>query len=920
MGSRGPTNTLITQLQFQRNLLSLASTASAGVGHVGRQAIAIVRSIAFQVAHIGGNVFVKTFSGKTLEPCRDAKELHDKVIESWVNTAGSVQVILKARGDNPDVKTVEVIREDGKNKLVLYCPPEEPKTESKPTKRGGGDPDEELTRSTLDTLYKFLDNLPSPTTFAAKPKIERDVIIDTFREHLRQIEQRHKRAIETDNKELASHLGVIEAFGKSLISGLSKEKINTKHLDVAMKLVTKTLDGLRSNFDISLPGPPSILGDFDDYVSKVSKALADAEMRTDEKTRVARPKPAAAPPAAPVPSGLPLVKGSVPVAAVDRPREATMKPAPPVVGSIPPPPSRPSLGTALASSPSTKSVPVAASVADMLGRPAPPASTATSKTLTATVSKTLGRPAPDSSISSTSSPSITYEADKFSQIYTGSPSDESDLEASFRSTLDISIDQGKHLIIFGYGYSGSGKTYTLKKLCDIISSGLGYQATLTDVYDIRAKYDGKAPPPGTPHAKIIASLGIAERLVFMKDGELVNPTAPLIQRLQNAAPTEREKFIKENWQLFIFNSNPETETILINSIRDSARKAFPDVELPSSEQVRSSIDKTLSTIYCVRRLLGFIKPTSNNLVSSRSHHFYTLRVKKEGLYNECKVTFVDMGGREEPFEIFEKARGVSTTTDGAKGSYNLDTLFTTPQGPDIALYKDIYQLLPLSKGETLADAMPYPIKYGTRELQCGGKNQCVNLLRATTNEGIMINETINELQYFIRYNVFGDSRFDTFNKETLTDMEKFINALKETPQMFKKSDPKTGAMYKALAEITELDKHKDSTDKKHRNFMFLMVCCVRPGSKYCDAARRTITFGASISNKELNNLPPDSARLVKEVIEICNQLIVPPPPSPADRSTPPLELEPSDWSIDSHGELPLPPVKGGGRSAKRRRG
>ena len=190
----------------------------------------------------------------------------------------------------------------------------------------------------------------------------------------------------------------------------------------------------------------------------------------------------------------------------------------------------------------------------------------------------------------------------FSDVY-----DTSDNQIKFQGikTLIDDVPSGKVVVIFGYGYSGSGKTYTLFGNDDI---------------------------PG------IAQLAIEKyaqdhtlRVHFKNIRELYNCT---YQAADGAKAGVSEFYYKDMTQT-------DDATFL--------SRAF--ISDHSTSLTRETFNDTLKKVETARRIKGHIFPTHNNPQSSRGHLFVELKVQKDQ-DPPGYLIFCDMGGREDPNEMW----------------------------------------------------------------------------------------------------------------------------------------------------------------------------------------------------------------------------------------------------------------------------
>ena len=192
----------------------------------------------------------------------------------------------------------------------------------------------------------------------------------------------------------------------------------------------------------------------------------------------------------------------------------------------------------------------------------------------------------------------------FSEVY-NTP----DNEVKFKGIEPLidDVPNGKVVVIFGYGYSGSGKTYTLF---------------------------GNDDTPG------IAQLAIekyarnpALRVHFRKIRELYNCT---YQAADGTKPGVKSEF-------YYRDPTPTDDATFLSDEFISDHRA---------SLTRQTFNDTLKKVETARRIKGHIFPTHNNPQSSRGHLFVELKVQKTDGSPAGHLIFCDMGGREDPNEMW----------------------------------------------------------------------------------------------------------------------------------------------------------------------------------------------------------------------------------------------------------------------------
>jgi hypothetical protein len=258
------------------------------------------------------------------------------------------------------------------------------------------------------------------------------------------------------------------------------------------------------------------------------------------------------------------------------------------------------------------------------------------------------------------------------------------------------LKSGYSIVIFGYGLSGSGKTYTLlgnNNVPGILDYGLAnigveYEninviSIFEQYYDINefktvseSKKEKKIKDPKMM-TKIITHVGdIDERMIKyytglreelkQKNNEYNNREIELNNKDDNDKKKKLDdiKALREENNIHIKNYS-EIIPILELSQKEKEKETNYAINISYTD-----LSKKLTEINQIRTNNNRIKETVNNPESSRSHLFIIIEVK---FHNNIKgyVTIIDMGGRENPFEIVKSYFRKST-----KG-YTLPILFKT---------------------------------------------------------------------------------------------------------------------------------------------------------------------------------------------------------------------------------------------------
>ena len=255
------------------------------------------------------------------------------------------------------------------------------------------------------------------------------------------------------------------------------------------------------------------------------------------------------------------------------------------------------------------------------------------------------------------------------------------------------LKSGYSNFVFGYGYSGSGKTYTLfGKVGDTLGVlQLGLADLMSDpTINIKYKY-------------LFEIYG----RIFPTTTTTTYDSNIFVYHDKNRDMEKYEPFTKSSHELF----NYEYDNML--GIRD---------DVP----VMSTINQVISELTRIRVNNGHIKATVNNPESSRGHLFLTFEVIKTHPTTRTQtssyITVVDMAGIENPQMIADMY-----FTEGTSNSQIISSLGEKTLQSKLKLKLRPKVMDPTTK--KLVDLPPL--------------STIINIL----SEGLFINETINHLKY-----------------------------------------------------------------------------------------------------------------------------------------------------------------------------
>lgn len=378
---------------------------------------------------------------------------------------------------------------------------------------------------------------------------------------------------------------------------------------------------------------------------------------------------------------------------------------------------------------------------------------------------------------------------KAAAIFEKNESTDKIYDTHFKSLFETAKN-GKNICIFGYGYSGSGKTYTLL--------GNGTQKGILNLM-----FDD-----------------------FTKSGDF----NIVLQRV---------------YELY---GSPSISRGFVDMQRIN-HKITKDIT--SSDDLRNF----LINIEKIRKDARRIKETILNPESSRSHLVLQFAVYKKGEMpkkNHGMITFLDLGGRENPVEIYESLNQTMTFPTFAsqimKQRKNL-VLTNAPKWNDIL---DESKILNAEETEKVKKMDDVNRKYFVDELK---RNYLVDIIL----EGFFINDSLNKLQTFLSLRHIQAGNQGKVKVQQTTDYTSLVNY----------------NVNKVFVTDSSLDSVLSAIDNDN-NTKFVMICCVRHDSSE-DARERmnqTIMYGNSISSTDFMHYNSHSGSKLNEDMKKLQEIIV----------------------------------------------
>jgi hypothetical protein len=392
----------------------------------------------------------------------------------------------------------------------------------------------------------------------------------------------------------------------------------------------------------------------------------------------------------------------------------------------------------------------------------------------------------------------------------GPEKNNTDLFNNLKETFD-QIEMGYHIACFGYGYSGSGKTYTLLNNTDN-DLGVIIQAI---VHFIRK---GKEFTPTINQVKEL----------YSKDFNIVKKG-------------ETNKYGLKDTNVIDY-MDPSDSTVDISFNVPKEIQQFNDK--PTKENFLNVLD----IINKKRKKDGRIKATVNNPESSRGHLFITLKI------GPGYLTVCDMGGRENPDEIWKnstinigkgQALPVGSST-GIKESITAVSLKTALSG-EKKFKENVKEIVNNKISEIYkVDKKNIQINQKTKKIFDETVEKVQNVLD-TCKEGYYINETLNFMRRYFQQRRGGNVKLIT--GIYINNNENYIPdnfALSPTNKDWAKCIGMEGM-------LDSIDKLKSSDPLKNKPTKFLMFACVRQETtpKFYEASVKTLEFAMQLTSTAL---------------------------------------------------------------------
>jgi hypothetical protein len=380
-----------------------------------------------------------------------------------------------------------------------------------------------------------------------------------------------------------------------------------------------------------------------------------------------------------------------------------------------------------------------------------------------------------------------------------------DLFDMIKENFDWKQIRGKTTILFSYGISGSGKTYTMfnEKESD---KGL--------IYHIYEKFNYKDIDSKDIGSKYTISI----KEIF--EHKMVDDTSD---------DTKNNDFIKiEGAKVEFEPTNLKGETI--------------DIEVNKKQ----NIDNIISSITKIRIKNGTIKHTPNNDKSSRSHLFIVLEIEKIGKEKDAGKGYIvlcDSAGKELPIEIAKSYYSKNATDSQIfQGENNIKH----PAYANIIISKLPIELV--RECETVNCKEYINSKIKDKDLKIGEieKKNFDNIkkinkyIQDIVKEGFFINESLNHMITYLDKNIkrkdickknkfYKDSSKCSVDEYNLRDDEKDVVYTFQEPM----DSPDNIGTYTIFNKFKDLSKG---------NYRFIMIANSRTEEEKCNNIQNTFNF------------------------------------------------------------------------------
>ncbi len=458
-----------------------------------------------------------------------------------------------------------------------------------------------------------------------------------------------------------------------------------------------------------------------------------------------------------------------------------------------------------------------------------------------------GAAAADISLNSSSQEVSWYKKTvKFSGVFDETKSNV-DKYWGVKDLLDKIPEVGSTVVIFGYGYSGSGKTYTLLGKKGTSSNSVEATARRSTGLAALKNLLKENPVPVAASSSETASAARAQQSAaaqnasqsvidaltaardILKGGEdtlgVEGVTQLAIQSyLDNGCKVTLEKAFEMYNDTYEFSGGTFSYGTTTQPTDFSSSK-YGTCYRPNEDITVDRFNAIYDKITSKRIELKHIKPTPNNPESSRGHLFVQLGVIKNG--RAGKLIMCDMGGRENPKEMWDSGRYCPSK----KGPIPISRT-----NREIA-YNDAGEEVPCTatEGERLTFSKVFNPVTGNINLETALRTKVGNQeILKTLKQGFYINDSINEL-----LRVFGYKGTNKPSNWTYHVSGSLRNTWEYIPEV------RATAVSDYIQMKPIFDQFKEESDCK---ITFCTFACIQADVKFKDDNIKTLSFAEKVNS------------------------------------------------------------------------
>jgi predicted nucleic acid-binding Zn-ribbon protein len=468
---------------------------------------------------------------------------------------------------------------------------------------------------------------------------------------------------------------------------------------------------------------------------------------------------------------------------------------------------------------------------------------------------------------------------KFSGVF-GAEADNSAKYAEVKPLLDKIRTDGTTVVIFGYGYSGSGKTHTLfgKRIEDALKIfALADEAKMKAINAAKARprlQTGKKPLPiiedlqdKMKAVKVAvdqrAYAGAIEGLKqFLKEKTYDDNEVGRIGDVEGIAQIAIRNYIasgcavtlEEVFEMYddsyyfekggVGDGNYEKENPAPRPIKlypiygynidgkikrwgeDRANECVNPYLLNYDIDDMVKFNEVIRKVEQTRKNDGHIKPTPNNPESSRGHLFLKLKIRHRATGTEGRLIICDMGGRENPVEIWENELYCPSKKTGGSPipiSKTKSGIAYTDDGTEVQCTSDPISFTTAFTGVgTGGIRLETALQKGT----VGNKG-----ILKTLKQGFFVNDSLNELLH-----VFG------YNK----GVERLTNWTSDRQGVWSYNPEVRATKFSEHTRMKFIfDKFKEESKCK---ITFCTFACIRPEVEFKDDNVKTLNFARAVNS------------------------------------------------------------------------